>query len=87
MQIFLFVFFLPSQTLINVDNILNNNRHCFYPEGPLENISEQLLWASAYGKSEVVENILNEDVIHPDVAGRDGNTALINATVSVYFCL
>lgn len=67
------------QTLINVDDILKYNRHCFQPAGPVENLSEQLLRASAFGKVETVEKILKEDVVHPDVSGKDGNTALINA--------
>lgn len=61
--------------------VLSSNRVTFGPKGPLEVSSERLIQCASRGDLQAVSEILQKDLVHPDVADSQGNTALIAATV------
>ncbi|XP_076453911.1 ankyrin repeat and MYND domain-containing protein 1-like isoform X2 [Babylonia areolata] len=65
-----------------VDKVLTFDRSGFKSKGPLEEASEELIKMAAAGNFLRVEELLNGGTVHPDVADRDGHTALIGATVN-----
>ena len=65
-------------------------------KGPLEIVSEELISSAAKGDASTVEKLLKQRDVHPDVADRNGYTAVLAAAVSnlfvkycakYYFCL
>nr|KAG5697583.1 hypothetical protein BaRGS_019804 [Batillaria attramentaria] len=66
----------------DVDKVLKFDRTGFKPAGPLEQASEELLRMAAAGNCKGVEELLNTGKVHPDVADKNGHTALIAATVN-----
>lgn len=54
----------------------------FKQRGPLETASEELIMAAAQGDVKKVEDLLTSGKVHPDVADKNGHTALIGASVS-----
>lgn len=67
----------------DVQEIMKGNRGGnFLERGPLETASEDLIMAAAEGKVKNVEDLLTSGKVHPDVADRNGHTALIGASVS-----
>ena len=59
------------------------DRSGFKERGPLELASEELIKMAAAGNFLRVEELLNSGIVHPDVADKDGHTALIGATVTI----
>lgn len=57
-------------------------RKGFNDSGVLEQASEELIKMAATGNAQRVEELLSFGNVHPDVADRNGFTALIAATVS-----
>ncbi|XP_048745481.2 ankyrin repeat and MYND domain-containing protein 1-like isoform X4 [Ostrea edulis] len=67
----------------DVQEIMKGNRGGnFLERGPLETASEDLIMAAAEGKVKNVEDLLTSGKVHPDVADRNGHTALIGASVN-----
>ncbi|XP_065925603.1 ankyrin repeat and MYND domain-containing protein 1 isoform X10 [Magallana gigas] len=54
----------------------------FKQRGPLETASEELIMAAAQGDVKKVEDLLTSGKVHPDVADKNGHTALIGASVN-----
>ena len=69
--------FAPSMQILQFD------RSGFKPSGPLEQASVELIKMAAAGNFLHVEELLNCGSVHPDVADKNGHTALIGATVSI----
>ncbi|KAL3848172.1 hypothetical protein ACJMK2_019046 [Sinanodonta woodiana] len=66
----------------SIEDILNGNRSGFKDKGPLELASEELIQAATLGKINRVEDLLTSGKVSPDVADKNGHTALIGATVN-----
>ncbi|XP_070173269.1 ankyrin repeat and MYND domain-containing protein 1-like isoform X2 [Littorina saxatilis] len=66
----------------NVEKVLKFDRSGFKSRGPLEQASEELIKMAAAGNFLRVEELLNSGTVHPDVADKEGHTALIGATVN-----
>ena len=62
--------------------MLKFDRSGFKPCGPLELASMELIKMAAAGNFLHVEELLNCGTVHPDVADKQGHSALIGATVS-----
>ncbi len=56
-------------------------RENFRPKGPLEIMSEKLIYAASDGDVIAVEEILRQGNVHPDVTDRTGFGALLAAAV------
>ncbi|XP_078310811.1 ankyrin repeat and MYND domain-containing protein 1-like isoform X2 [Crassostrea virginica] len=54
----------------------------FQKRGPLETASEELIMAATEGDVKKVEDLLTSGKVHPDVADKNGHTALIGASVN-----
>ncbi|XP_069103770.1 ankyrin repeat and MYND domain-containing protein 1-like [Argopecten irradians] len=66
----------------DVQKILKGDRSKFGSKGPLETASEELIQAATCGDIKRVEDLFTAGLVHPDVADKNGHTALIGATVN-----
>ncbi|XP_021351487.1 ankyrin repeat and MYND domain-containing protein 1-like isoform X4 [Mizuhopecten yessoensis] len=66
----------------DVQKLLKGDRSKFGPKGPLESASEELIQAATCGDIKLVEDLFTAGLVHPDVADKNGHTALIGATVN-----
>eukprot|EP00794_Sanderia_malayensis_P010982 gene10982-12145_t len=65
-------------------DIVNCKREGFKAKGPLENMSERMIYAASEGDVVTVEEILRECNVHPDVTDRTGFGALLAAAVNCH---
>ncbi|XP_034036684.1 ankyrin repeat and MYND domain-containing protein 1 [Thalassophryne amazonica] len=68
----------------DVTSVLALNRSSFVCKGPLEVSSELLIQQASRGEQQDVSQILQTNMVHPDVSDSLGHTALIAATVSCH---
>ncbi|XP_059197333.1 ankyrin repeat and MYND domain-containing protein 1 isoform X2 [Centropristis striata] len=68
----------------DVAAVLSLKRDSFGPKGPLEVSSELLIQHASQGELQIVSQILQTGLVHPDVADSQGHTALIAATVNCH---
>ncbi|XP_047230224.1 ankyrin repeat and MYND domain-containing protein 1 [Girardinichthys multiradiatus] len=68
----------------DVAAVLSLNRDSFGPKGHLEVSSERIIQCSFRGELQAVSQILQTDLVYPDVADSQGQTALIAATVNCH---
>ncbi|XP_029285833.1 LOW QUALITY PROTEIN: ankyrin repeat and MYND domain-containing protein 1 [Cottoperca gobio] len=66
----------------DVAAVLSLNRESFGPKGHLEVSSELLIQHASQGEVQLVSQILQTGLVHPDVADSQGHTALIAATIN-----
>ncbi|XP_062566386.1 ankyrin repeat and MYND domain-containing protein 1-like, partial [Saccostrea cucullata] len=67
----------------DVEEIMKGNRAGnFLKRGPIEAASEELIMAATDGDVKKVEDLLTSGKVHPDVADKNGHTALIGASVN-----
>ena len=76
----------PKQTSLsyNVEPLLKGKRDSFSPQGPLEELSKELIESAADGDVRRVVDILDNSSVHVDVADKNGYTPLIAASVSIF---